>query len=118
MARQTSVRPFLDVLYRPPGFITNPSDETLVCRCEEVTAGHIREMAGLGCLGPNQTKFFSRCGMGPCQGRVCGTVVTQILATSLGKTPEVIGAYRIRAPLKPVPMSAVAGLAFQSLGEK
>jgi hypothetical protein len=33
----------------------------------------------LGCQGPNQTKFFSRCGMGPCQGRLCGNVVTQLL---------------------------------------
>lgn len=118
LARQAAVRPFLDVLYRPPAFITNPPDETVVCRCEEVTAGRIRQMAGLGCQGPNQTKFFSRCGMGPCQGRVCGNVVTQILAASLGKTPDAIGAYRIRAPLKPVPMSAVAGLASKSLEEK
>ena len=117
LARQAAVRPFLDVLYRPPAYITHPADETVVCRCEEVTAGRIREMAALGCVGPNQTKFFSRCGMGPCQGRVCGTVVTQILAASLGRTPDAVGAYRIRAPLKPVPLSALAGLARQSSGE-
>ncbi|MFM7008140.1 MAG: NAD(P)/FAD-dependent oxidoreductase [Betaproteobacteria bacterium] len=112
--RDLRVRPFLDVLYSPPADITDPVDEAIVCRCEEVTAGRIREMASLGCQGPNQTKFFSRCGMGPCQGRVCGGVVTQILAKELGKTPGEIGAYRIRAPLKPVPVAAFSGLAESS----
>jgi NADPH-dependent 2,4-dienoyl-CoA reductase/sulfur reductase-like enzyme len=111
LARQLAIRPFLDVMYRPPRWIVQPADDTIVCRCEEVTAGRVREMARLGCVGPNQTKFFSRCGMGPCQGRVCGTVVTQVLAAELGKTPGEVGAYRIRAPLKPIPLGAIAALA-------
>jgi NADPH-dependent 2,4-dienoyl-CoA reductase/sulfur reductase-like enzyme len=111
LTRQLRIRPFLDALYRPPEWINAPADETVVCRCEEVTAGRVREMARLGCQGPNQTKFFSRCGMGPCQGRICGLGVTQILARELGKPPAEVGAYRIRAPLKPVPMSSLASLA-------
>jgi NADPH-dependent 2,4-dienoyl-CoA reductase/sulfur reductase-like enzyme len=111
LARQLHIRPFLDALYRPPEWINAPADETVVCRCEEVTAGRVREMARLGCQGPNQTKFFSRCGMGPCQGRICGLGVTQILARELGKPPADVGAYRIRPPLKPVPMSSLASLA-------
>ena len=111
LARQLAIRPFLDALYRPPHWIVQPADATLVCRCEEVTAGRVREMARLGCVGPNQTKFFSRCGMGPCQGRICGSVVTQVLAAELGKTPGEVGAYRVRAPLKPVALGAIAALA-------
>ncbi|MBS0437762.1 MAG: FAD-dependent oxidoreductase [Proteobacteria bacterium] len=111
LAAQLAIRPFLDELYRPPKAITHPRDEIIVCRCEEVSAGKIREMARLGCVGPNQTKFFSRCGMGPCQGRVCGNVVTQVLADELGIPPGEVGAYRIRAPLKPIPLGALAGLA-------
>lgn len=107
------IRPFLDALYRPPEWITHPPDEVMVCRCEEVSAGRIREMARLGCQGPNQTKFFSRCGMGPCQGRMCGTVVTQLLAAELGKSPAEVGSYRIRAPLKPIPLRTLAALAAQ-----
>jgi NADPH-dependent 2,4-dienoyl-CoA reductase/sulfur reductase-like enzyme/Pyruvate/2-oxoacid:ferredoxin oxidoreductase delta subunit len=91
-------------------YVERTADDTIVCRCEEVTAGRIREMARLGCQGPNQTKFFSRCGMGPCQGRVCGGVVTQLLAAELGRSPQAVGAYRIRAPLKPVPLAALATL--------
>ncbi|MFM8767080.1 MAG: FAD-dependent oxidoreductase, partial [Rubrivivax sp.] len=110
LRRERAVRPFLDALYRPPPQIVAPADDTIVCRCEEVTAGRVREMARLGCQGPNQTKFFSRCGMGPCQGRVCGNVVTQLLASELGKTPDEVGAYRIRAPIKPVPLGALVDL--------
>jgi len=108
--KQLRIRPFLDALYRPPVWINTPPDETIVCRCEEVSAGRIREMARLGCQGPNQTKFFSRCGMGPCQGRMCGLVVTQILASALDKPVAEVGAYRIRAPLKPVPLASLTSL--------
>jgi NADPH-dependent 2,4-dienoyl-CoA reductase/sulfur reductase-like enzyme len=110
LAQQLRIRPFLDALYRPPEWLSNPSDGTVVCRCEEVTAGRVREMARMGCQGPNQTKFFSRCGMGPCQGRMCGLTVTQILSTELGKPPSEVGAYHIRAPLKPVPLGSIAAL--------
>jgi len=111
LATQMRIRPFLDALYRPPSWLLQPADDTIICRCEEVTAGRVREMARLGCQGPNQTKFFSRCGMGPCQGRMCGITVTQILPAELGRTPGEVGAYRIRAPLKPVPIAAIATLA-------
>ena len=110
---QLRIRPFLDALYRPPDWIVAPSDDTIVCRCEEVTAREIAGMAKLGCLGPNQTKFFSRCGMGPCQGRLCGLAVTGILARELGVAPEAVGAYRIRSPLKPVPLAAIGQLSLQ-----
>ncbi|MFL9923077.1 NAD(P)/FAD-dependent oxidoreductase [Herbaspirillum lusitanum] len=111
LAQQMRIRPFLDALYRPPQWLANPADDAIVCRCEEVTAGRIREMARLGCQGPNQTKFFSRCGMGPCQGRMCGLTVTQILSTELGRSPEQIGAYHVRTPLKPVTLGSLAALA-------
>lgn len=110
LRRQLRIRPFLDALYRPPQWINTPADDTVVCRCEEVTAGQVREMARQGCQGPNQTKFFSRCGMGPCQGRQCGLAVSQILAGALGKPVAEVGAYRIRSPLKPVPLAALASL--------
>ncbi|MDO8284913.1 MAG: NAD(P)/FAD-dependent oxidoreductase [Rhodoferax sp.] len=110
LRQQLRIRPFLDALYRPPQWINTPADDTVVCRCEEVTAGQVRDMARQGCQGPNQTKFFSRCGMGPCQGRQCGLAVSQILASALGKPVPEVGAYRIRSPLKPVPLAALASL--------
>ena len=63
-----------------PKSSASPSGDTLVCRCEEVTAQQVRDTADIGCEGPNQMKAFLRCGMGPCQGRLCGLTVTELIA--------------------------------------
>lgn len=104
------LRQFLDILYQPPAAVLRPTDDTIVCRCEEVTAGDIRSYAKIGCSGPNQTKAFGRCGMGPCQGRYCGLTVTQILAHENGLSQDEVGAYRIRSPIKPVTLAELASL--------
>lgn len=105
-----AIRPFLDVLYQPPQSVFLPDDGTIVCRCEEVTAGDIRHYVALGCKGPNQTKSFGRSGMGPCQGRFCGATVTEILAYETGETHDAIGSYRIRSPLKSITLKELACL--------
>lgn len=43
--------------------------------------------ARLGVTGPNQMKAFLRCGMGPCQGRLCGLTVVELIAEANGTTP-------------------------------
>lgn len=110
LARDRAIRPFLDTAYPPYGPALLPADDTIVCRCEEVTAGDIRGYAQLGCLGPNQTKAFGRPGMGPCQGRYCGLTVTALLAESHGRSPDETGYYRIRPPLKPVTLGELAAM--------
>lgn len=102
------IRPMLERLYRPIQSLQLPADDTIICRCEEVTAGAVRQYAALGCLGPNQAKAFGRCGMGPCQGRQCGLSVTQILADARHVSPSEVGYYRIRPPLKPITLAELA----------
>lgn len=109
-ARDLAIRPFLDTAYPPAAEALLPDDATIICRCEEVTAGDIRRYAKMGCLGPNQTKAFGRPGMGPCQGRYCGLTVTALLSESLGQTPDQTGYYRIRPPLKPVTLGELAAM--------
>ncbi len=111
LRRQRALRPLLDALYAPPPWLLRPADEVTVCRCENVSAATLRAMAKLGCRGPNQTKFFSRCGMGACQGRMCGDSVTQILAEATGLTIQEVGQYRLRPPLVPMALAALATLA-------
>lgn len=111
LQRDLAARAFIDRAYPPYAEALAPADETIVCRCEEVTAGDIRRYAKLGCLGPNQAKAFGRSGMGPCQGRFCGLTVTELLSVSNGKTPEETGYYRIRPPIKPVTLNELAGIA-------
>ena len=107
---QLAIRPFLDHLYRPLDMFLKPQGETIVCRCEEVSAAEIRGLVKQGCIGPNQTKAFCRSGMGPCQGRQCGATVTTLLADELGKSPVEVGYYNIRFPIKPVSLGELAGL--------
>lgn len=103
----TQGRSFLEVLYAPSAPV--PQDaETIVCRCEEITAGQIREAVAIGGLGPNQVKSYLRCGMGPCQGRMCGPVVSAIIAEARGVSADEVGYFRIRPPLKPIPLAAIA----------
>jgi NADPH-dependent 2,4-dienoyl-CoA reductase/sulfur reductase-like enzyme len=111
LRRELAVRPFLDRLYRPAPSILVPEDDVTACRCEEVTVGQIRRAARLGAQGPNQAKAFTRCGMGPCQGRLCGPIVSAVMADTLGKPIQEIGAYRPRAPYKPITLGALADLA-------
>jgi len=109
LAEVMRIRPFLDSLYRPRDENRVPKDEVIVCRCEEVTAGQLRQFVELGCLGPNQAKSFGRCGMGPCQGRMCGLTVTEVIASARSVTPETVGYYRIRPPIKPLTLGELAG---------
>ncbi len=106
--RELAIRPFLDRAFAPPADILRPDNDTIICRCEEVTAGDIRRFAKLGCTGPNQAKAFGRSGMGPCQGRYCGQTVTEILAAENNQSQDETGAYRIRAPIKPVSLGELA----------
>jgi NADPH-dependent 2,4-dienoyl-CoA reductase/sulfur reductase-like enzyme len=109
LAEVKRIRPFLDTLYRPRDENRVPQDDVQVCRCEEVTAGDVRRFVELGCQGPNQAKSFGRCGMGPCQGRLCGLTVTEVIAEARKVSPATVGYYRIRPPIKPLTLGELAG---------
>jgi NADPH-dependent 2,4-dienoyl-CoA reductase/sulfur reductase-like enzyme len=84
-------------------------DETILCRCEGLTAGAFRAAAGsLVASEINRAKAFSRCGMGRCQGRVCGPAANLVLAAMANLPPERIGRLRSQPPVKPIPMAVVA----------
>lgn len=108
-AKYQAIRPLLDSLFRPnPEILAPADDDTIVCRCEEVSAGMIREGVRLGATGPNQLKSYMRCGMGPCQGRFCGLTVAEIIAAERGESVRDVGYYRIRPPIKPVTLGELA----------
>lgn len=111
LARDRAVRPFLEALYAPAEEVLTPADATVICRCEEVTAGTIRASLKDGAPGPNQLKAFLRCGMGPCQGRTCGPAVSALVARARGISEGEAGYFRIRPPLKPLPLSELAAIA-------
>ncbi|WP_316219125.1 NAD(P)/FAD-dependent oxidoreductase [Bradyrhizobium sp. SZCCHNR2026] len=109
-ARAERGRRFLDILFQPAKQFRIPKGDTIVCRCEEVTAQDVLDSVAIGATGPNQLKAYRRTGMGPCQGRLCGLTVTELMAEARGKTPQEIGYYRLRAPVKPIMLSELAAL--------
>jgi NADPH-dependent 2,4-dienoyl-CoA reductase/sulfur reductase-like enzyme len=98
--RTLAVRPLLDTLFAPRAMRLH--DATIVCRCEEVTADDIRSAARAGCQGMNQLKAYTRCGMGPCQGRTCGPIGIEVLAEARNVPVSAIEPLRTRFPTKPV----------------
>ncbi|MFZ4213760.1 FAD-dependent oxidoreductase [Pantoea endophytica] len=108
--RLLGIRPMLDALYPPPQRLAVPADETIVCRCEELTAGDIRRAAALASPGMNQLKAFTRAGMGPCQGRQCGYTIASIIAGEQKRQVTQQDFYRIRPPLKPVTLGELITL--------
>jgi thioredoxin reductase len=66
-----------------PGWGGWPGDDTVVCRCEEVTLGGLRAAAALGADDARSIKLLARPGMGWCQGRICGPPVAALLAAGL-----------------------------------
>ena len=81
---RASYAPFADAMadmmaFRPAQVAGIPAD-TVVCRCEDVTRAEIEAAAAAGARDVNQLKHFTRCGMGPCQGRMCGDVAAELLA--------------------------------------
>ena len=110
LARALALRPFLDTLFAPRPQVLAPADATIVCRCEEITAGDLRAKAALGRPGSNQLKAFTRAGMGPCQGRQCGYSIMNIIAAAQQRPVGDVGFFRVRPPLKPVTLGELASL--------
>ncbi|EPJ87998.1 pyridine nucleotide-disulfide oxidoreductase family protein [Pseudomonas sp. CFII64] len=87
----------------PTDWAAKTLDETVVCRCEEVSAGDIRAVVTDGHWEMNRVKAMCRVGMGRCQGRMCGLAAAEIVAHSSGRELASIGRLRGQAPIKPLP---------------
>jgi NADPH-dependent 2,4-dienoyl-CoA reductase/sulfur reductase-like enzyme len=80
-----------------------PSTETIVCRCEDVSYGRLQKHGSW-----RAAKLQTRCGMGPCQGRVCGPA-TQFL---FQWNPD-----SVRPPVFPARVESLAKVVgFQTVG--
>ena len=108
LSSELSPRPFVDALYKPRPNLHSVGDETLVCRCEEITAGEIRQAISEGALEPNEIKTTTRCGMGQCQGRMCGTALAEIVAEDLSIDPCEFKPLNIRPPVRNISLSELS----------
>jgi D-hydroxyproline dehydrogenase subunit alpha len=91
---------FQDALWRvydaPPVAI---ADDTIVCRCEEVTAARLRAEIAAGLTSLPALKKATRAGMGRCQGRFCAATIARLCPAAPGAEDFAAP----RAPLRPVP---------------
>ena len=76
-------------------FTSQPDDDRIICRCEEVTKGEIRKAVHDGMYTITEIRRYLRCGMGLCQGQTCAKLVKGTVATS-------------RAPMRPLEMKIFA----------
>lgn len=83
--------------------------ETIVCRCEGVTAGEVRETAASNGAEANRVKSLARIGMGRCQGRYCQLAGAELIAARAGISVCEAGRLREQAPVRPVPIGAWIG---------
>jgi NAD(P)H-nitrite reductase large subunit len=115
LVREHRFARLLGDLFTPgPGLYRLATDDTVICRCEEVRLGEIRDAVAGGSQTANEVKGLTRAGMGNCQGRICGELVARAIASELsvlGGHPldlEAVGVFTARAPIHPLPLSALA----------
>ncbi|GAB3626792.1 pyridine nucleotide-disulfide oxidoreductase [Pandoraea terrae] len=90
----------------PARFAAALPDETIVCRCEGITAGELRRVVrDAGAIEANRAKAFSRVGMGRCQGRFCGHAGAEVIAAAAAVPLAAVGRLRGQAPVKPLPLA-------------
>lgn len=92
-----------------PGLLAQTTAGTIVCRCEDVPRAAIEDAVSLGAHQLNQLKAATRCGMGPCQGRICGEAVAEILAETARIDRRDAGRWTTRPPLRPLTVGTLVG---------
>jgi NADPH-dependent 2,4-dienoyl-CoA reductase/sulfur reductase-like enzyme len=108
LARERRFQRLYSELFTPgPGLDELAQPDTIICRCEGVTQAQIRGAVLQGADRLDSIKTLTRCGMGNCQGRVCGSLVAALVAREVGQTVEMVGQFRARPPVFPVPLSAL-----------
>ena len=83
-------------------------DDTLVCRCEDVTMGDVKRAVKNGYDTPATLKIALRSAMGDCQGRTCGPIIYDVLAALTGREQASIEPLVVRPPVKPVRIGSLA----------
>jgi thioredoxin reductase/bacterioferritin-associated ferredoxin len=108
------MRPLREALdrisYPRPGLFELADDDTIICRCEELTLGDIKSAIGSGTVEMNELKRLTRMGMGRCQGRICAPVVQEIIARQTQTPAAQIEYLNQRPPTKPVPIHVLESL--------
>lgn len=80
-------------------------DNTIICRCEELTLGQIRDLIRKGYRTVDEIKRISRATMGPCQGRTCRPLIMSEISRMTGTPMQEVTTGTFRPPTRPIKMS-------------
>lgn len=93
------------------GWLERLQPDTVICRCEDVAWSELAGALSAGARDVRTVKGLTRCGMGYCQGRVCGPAVAQATAKLTGQPLAAVGDLHTRHIVVPVPLSRIAAAA-------
>ncbi len=85
-----------------------PTDDTIVCRCQNVRWGTVRKAVEEGAHDLNEVKTSTRCGMGWCQGRICGAALPDLITSRVDPGFDHSAVFTARPPFRPVRASTLA----------
>lgn len=96
-------------VYRAPVLVDQLAEpETVACRCESLSLAQVTEAVDASMGSAGALKRVTRAGMGKCQGRYCGPLLTTLVARRSGRPVDEFGGFAPQVPYKPTPISLVA----------
>ena len=108
LKRLMAFRTAIEAIYRlPASLLPLMRDDTIVCRCEEVTLAEARRWVKAGVTEANSLKAITRMSMGRCQGRNCLPTLASLIAAETGGDAAEVLPPRPRPPLKPIGVGAL-----------
>ncbi len=110
LAKLNRFRKVLDKISVPrAGLYELAKDDTVICRCEEVTLKEIRAAMTDGLTQAKDIKRMTRMGMGSCQGRMCGPTLIEIIRHHQPNASfQELGSLLPRPTIKPIALGVLA----------
>lgn len=87
-------------------------ENTIICRCSDVTLKEVRDLIRQGYTSYDEIKRITRIGMGPCQGKTCGLLVLREISNITGKPMSELTLHTNRPPVVGVKLELIAEEAY------
>ncbi|MDQ0999667.1 NAD(P)H-nitrite reductase large subunit [Neobacillus niacini] len=84
-------------------------NQTVICRCEEITLGEIKDTVERFQCSSREVKLRTRAGMGPCGGRTCRTMIDRLVQQLGGPAVSNEVSLSYRPPVRPVTFGVLGG---------
>jgi len=108
LRRLAAARSFIDTIFRTPETMLTPTGDTIVCRCEEVTAAQLAAANACGASGLRHLKVQTRIGMGPCRAQMCSMGASAMLASGVRSGQSPPPPATVRPPIRPLTLGQLA----------